>query len=122
MELLGRFELPTSSLPILFQLFIAFVACCIMLLRRIEIQGFSKMPIDKLLYAIVCCRYGFCGVGMGFVWVSENGPYALPYHNEKGQGKNPDLSLLRLSGADACRAHEPQQSKYAGTYVLCSAG
>ena len=52
MELLGGFEPPTSSLPIIYELFSLVVSCCILLPRSPYISGDAGF---FLLFLVVAC-------------------------------------------------------------------
>ena len=68
MELLGRFELPTSSLPILPRLFFPTLLCFVLKPETLAAQGFQAflfcVPVPLL-------RMGFFDARMGFVWVLQ---------------------------------------------------
>jgi len=68
LELLGRFELPTSSLPIMHGLFQPVAACRGLLRKVIAPQGKRDFAFCFLLLLVVACNLPFFGAGMGFVW------------------------------------------------------
>ena len=79
MELLARFELATSSLPILFRLFFLDVAYRILFLKHVATQYLFHSAYRFLMYVVVPCWYGFLVVGMGFVWVFLSGKELVCY-------------------------------------------
>ena len=91
-ELLGRFELPTSSLPILFLLFFAVPICCSLSPCNQGISRLSGFCSCSLLYPVDRSR-------MGFVWVSEKAHTVSAYSfgapanhiTARGQGAFPGL-------------------------------
>ena len=68
LELLGRFELPTSSLPMTRSLFWLAAACCSLSRKVAAPQGKRDFACRFLLLLAVTCNMPFFGVGMGFVW------------------------------------------------------
>ena len=71
MELLGRFELPTSSLPILLRLFLLILSCFVLRPETIVPQGFLAFLLCVLVSLILRLRMGFFDARMGFVWVLQ---------------------------------------------------
>ena len=69
MELLGRFELPTSSLPILLRLFCLILSCFVLKPETLAAQGFQAFLFCVLVSLILFLRMGFFDARMGFVWV-----------------------------------------------------
>lgn len=59
LELLTRFELVTSSLPILFNLIYHAVACCIMTLEPVVLQQVCGFICCHLSYLVVIDCMGF---------------------------------------------------------------
>ena len=70
-ELLGRFELPTSSLPILPQLFFLILSCFVLKTETLAPQGFQSFLFCVLVSPILRLRMGFFDTRMGFVWVLQ---------------------------------------------------
>ena len=71
LELLGRFELPTSSLPILPQLFFLILSCFVLKTETLAPQGFQSFLFCVLVSPILRLRMGFFDTRMGFVWVLQ---------------------------------------------------
>ena len=71
LELLGRFELPTSSLPILHRSFFLILSCFVLKPEALAAQGFQAFLFCALVSLILCLRMGFFDVRMGFVWVLQ---------------------------------------------------
>ena len=71
MELLGRFELPTSSLPILLRLFCLILSCFVLKPEPLAAQGFQAFLFCVLVSLILFLRMGFFDARMGFVWVLQ---------------------------------------------------
>ena len=71
MELLGRFELPTSSLPILLRLFCLILSCFVLKPETLAAQGFQAFLFCVLVSLILFLRMGFFDARMGFVWVLQ---------------------------------------------------
>jgi len=69
LELLGRFELPTSSLPILLRLFCLILSCFVLKPETLAAQGFQAFLFCVLVSLILFLRMGFFDARMGFVWV-----------------------------------------------------
>ena len=69
LELLGRFELPTSSLPILPRLFFPTLLCFVLKPETLAAQGFQAFLFCVLVSLILFLRMGFFDARMGFVWV-----------------------------------------------------
>ena len=59
LELLGRFELPTSSLPILPQLFFLILSCFVLKTETLAPQGFQSFLFCVLVSSILRLRMGF---------------------------------------------------------------
>ena len=59
LELLGRFELPTSSLPILPQLFFLILSCFVLKTETLAPQGFQSFLFCVLVSPILRLRMGF---------------------------------------------------------------
>ena len=70
-ELLSRFELETSSLPILPRLFSFTVPCPILLPGAVAAQWFRAHPSFSLTHLAVLLCIPIFGARMGFVWVSS---------------------------------------------------
>ena len=68
MELLPRFELGTSSLPIKYKLFSLVVGCCSLLSRIPCISMGTVFSCCVLSLFIVSCNRLFFDARMGFVW------------------------------------------------------
>ena len=78
-ELLGGFEPPTSSLPILQTLFFPVVSCC-----TLSPQSFGRQQLAGFTFCILSYLDAnffalFSGVGMGFVWVSVESSLSRPH-------------------------------------------
>ena len=71
LKLLGRFELPTSSLPILPQLFFLILSCFVLKTETLAPQGFQSFLFCVLVSPILRLRMGFFDTRMGFVWVLQ---------------------------------------------------
>ena len=71
LELLGRFELPTSSLPILLRLFCLILSCFVLKPETLAAQGFQAFLFCVLVSLILFLRMGFFDARMGFVWVLQ---------------------------------------------------
>ena len=71
LELLGRFELPTSSLPILPRSFFLILSCFVLKPETLATQGFQAFLFCILVSLILCLRMGFFDARMGFVWVLQ---------------------------------------------------
>ena len=69
LELLGRFELPTSSLPILLRLFCLILSCFVLKPETLAAQWFQAFLFCVLVSLILFLRMGFFDARMGFVWV-----------------------------------------------------
>jgi len=69
LELLGRFELPTSSLPILLRLFCLILSCFVLKPETLAAQVFQAFLFCVLVSLILFLRMGFFDARMGFVWV-----------------------------------------------------
>ena len=69
-ELLPRFELGTSSLPILPELFSPTAPCLILLPGTVATQWFRAYPSFSLTHLAVLFHTLIFDVRMGFVWVS----------------------------------------------------
>jgi hypothetical protein len=72
LELLGRFELPTSSLPILLRLFCLILSCFVLKPETLAAQGFQAFLFRVLVSLILRLRMGFSDARMGFVWVLQH--------------------------------------------------
>ena len=70
MELLSRFELETSSLPILPILFSLVVPCYVLAPGAVALQRLRAFSSSALVLLIVCFYSRIFGARMGFVWVS----------------------------------------------------
>ena len=71
LELLGGFEPPTSSLPILLRLFLLILSCFVLRSEILVPQGFLTFLFCVLVSLILCLRMGFFDARMGFVWVLQ---------------------------------------------------
>ena len=71
MELLGRFELPTSSLPILPRLFFPTLLCFVLKPETLAAQGFQAFLFCIFIFPVLRSRMGFFDARMGFVWVLQ---------------------------------------------------
>ena len=71
LELLGRFELPTSSLPILPPLFLLIFSCFVIKTETSAPQGLQSFLFCVLVSPILRLRMGFFDTRMGFVWVLQ---------------------------------------------------
>ena len=69
-ELLPRFELGTSSLPILPRLFSPVVSCFVLALGAVVTQRFPVIFYCSFMFPVLHLRMGFFDARMGFVWVS----------------------------------------------------
>ena len=76
LELLGRFELPTSSLPNLISLLCLVVSFCSLSQFPLVFQRVQPFTCCNLSQFVMACCMGFCGARMGFVWVFHIFPYA----------------------------------------------
>ena len=56
-------------MPFLIHLIFLVFTCCILSPESVDMTGFAGIACCSLLRGAVCLRMGFCGVGMGFVWV-----------------------------------------------------
>ena len=71
LELLGGFEPPTSSLPILLRLFCLILSCFVLKPETLAAQGFQAFLFCVLVSLILFLRMGFFDARMGFVWVLQ---------------------------------------------------
>ena len=71
MELLGGFEPPTSSLPILLRLFFLILSCFVLKPETLAAQGFQAFLFCVFVSPILCLRMSFFDARMGFVWVLQ---------------------------------------------------
>jgi len=68
-ELLPRFELETSSLPILPSLFSLVAPCFVLVPGPVVAQRAQVIFCWGLMFLALRLRMGFFGIRMGFVWV-----------------------------------------------------
>ena len=71
-ELLSRFELETSSLPILPKLFSPIVSCSVLAPGAVVPQRFPALSSLALASPVIRFRTHVFGTRMGFVWVSHS--------------------------------------------------
>ena len=69
-ELLPRFELGTSSLPILPRLFSLVVSCFVLAPETVVLQWFPVILCCSFMLPTFCLCMSFFNARMGFVWVS----------------------------------------------------